>query len=808
MKFFLTLFACTTSFLHLFGQTKVTGQVLTDKNEKSPFTTVLFLNAKDSTTINGCITDENGLFSIELAANQQILIHINSSGFLPYFELLKIEEKDLQISPIPLKTDPSQLDEVIVKSTVKLIEFKGDKMVMNLSASPVTGGLNAFEMLSKVPGVSTNSQMQTIQLVGKPGVVIMIDGRPTNLSGAELIGMLKSMRSEDFEKVEVISNPSSRYDAEGNSGIINLVTKTSKMYGTQYILNLGGGYSYYKQFGSYPKHNQGLSVNMKRKKLALYWNVNHSYGTDLNWSDEKRTFFTDFGSVNEKQENTELDNGANNYYSSKLNLDYEFSPRSSIGLSVMGSYFDGHKKANLTQLGFSSMDSVLYDMKTDKRTSDEMSYLFVNAHYKYVFDTLGTELSLDLDYILHDMNSSNEFDRRTLSGNAEFLNYNGIRNVANQDTYIARINFERRLGKRGMITIGYKSRFSFIDNTFSSDFTPSNVLSSSVFNFYENINAGYVVYGCQIDSLTQLEAGVRVEQTNTLGKDDSGNQLSKQNYINLFPSFSINRRFSAKHVLSMGYSRRIGRPESSKFNTFKQFTSALNYSEGNPNVVAALNNTISASMTYKDMYYFELSYVNRGRYFAEYFDFDSTSLPGYSLVRSSFGNVSGTTNWFVLSGYIPIKLHERWNLNTQVWTGVNLYNYRIQNARVNTQQFYWGLYLQNTVSLGEGFSLEVSGWVSSAETSGFQTNKAMGTFDLAISKSIFKKRGTLKLNLQDPCNLYRLNSKFDNSNLTGNGKYRWDNRNLVLNFTYRFGNRNVSIEDWQSKYKDAEVEGK
>ncbi|MDH4471684.1 MAG: outer membrane beta-barrel protein [Fluviicola sp.] len=808
MKFFLTLFTCTASLLHLYGQVKITGEVLTDKNEKSPFTTVLFLSAKDSTTINGCITDDNGLFSIELAANQRIFVYIKSDRYLPYFEEFSVEEKNLHIDSILLKTNPSQLDEVVIKNTVKLIEFKGDKMVMNLSASPVTGGLNAFEMLSKVPGVSTNSQTQTIQLAGKPGVIIMIDGRPTNLSGAELAGMLKSMRSEDFEKVEVISNPSSRYDAEGTSGIINLVTKTSKMYGTKYVLNLGGGYSYYKQFGSYPKHNQGLSVNMKREKLTLYWNVNHSYGTDLNWSDETRNFLTDSGSVFQKQVNTELDKGANNYYSSKFNLDYKFNPRSSLGLSVMGSYFGGHKKANLTQLGFNSIDSVLYDMKTDKRTSDEMIYMFANAHFKHIFDTLGTELSIDLDYIIHDMNSNNQFDRRTASGSSEVLNYNSVSNIGNRDTYIARANFERRFGKRGMITIGYKSKFSFINNTFSSDFTPSNALSRSVFNFYENINAGYIVYGCQIDSLTQLEAGVRVEQTNTLGKDEAGNQLSKQNYTNLFPSFSINRRFTANHVISLGYSRRIGRPESAKFNTFKQFTSALNYSEGNPTLVAALNNTISASMTYKDMYYFEVSYVNRGHYFAEYFDYDSTSLPGYSLVRSSFGNVTGNINWVVLNGYIPIKFHERWSANAQFWTGLNLYNYSIRNAYVNTQQFYWGLSIQNTISLGEGFSLEVSGWISSSETSGFQTNQAMGAIDVAMSKSILKKRGTLKLNFQDPANLYRLNSKFSNSNLTGNGQYRWDNRNFVLNFTYRFGNRNVSIEHWQSKYRDAEVEGK
>jgi hypothetical protein len=806
-KFILSFFGCFFISLSVVAQNKISGSVTDASDKPQPFISIILLNASDSVYRNGGVTDEEGKFNLVEKNPGNYLLSIKSIGNVPYYKNVTLKDKDVDLGHIALTSDAKQLKEISIVSTKKLIEFNGDKMVMDLSVSPITAGLNALELLTKVPGVSVNAQSQTIQIAGKTGVTVMIDDRPTNLSGEELANMLKSMRSDEFEKVEVITNPSAKYDAEGTSGIINLKTKSGKVYGTNYVLSLGGGYSQYAKFGNYPKYNEGFSVNVKRKKFTAYLNLNHSRGTDFDWSDESRSFSDSTKSIFEKQHSTELIKGQNHYFSGKFDLDFYLFKNTTFGFSVSGSLFNGNRKSLLEQKIDTGDDFNLYNIRTAKRRFDYGVYTTMNGHIKHVFDTLGTELLIDLDVIVNNSDFRNTFDINRFSSTANQHSFYSTSISTHPQAYILRSSFEKQLTKKIKLEAGYRSRLSNTKTNFSSDFVDIDSLKQSTFNFLENINAAYVILKTTLGSKTDLETGLRAEHTYTQGTTETGKNISTQNYINLFPSFSLNRKFDA-YALSVGYSRRIGRPGSHNFNIYKRFDSPLSYTQGNPTLTASLNNSYNASATIRDKYFFEVAYIDRKNEFSEILETDTALIPGYRLTRSSMGNVNGKVSWVSLKAYIPIQVTKLWMINLQLDGGVNDYNYMLREAHTKVKQFFWSVSCQQHFSLTETFSADINAWVNSGETSGFQTGKGMGAIDFGISKKIFKKHGSLKLSLQDPFNLCNYKSTISYSYLSGTGQYNWDNRAILLNFTYSFGNQNIDIRPWQSKFQNADADQK
>ncbi len=806
-KINLLLFGCFLTAISASAQSFISGKVVDSNNQPQPYISVLFLNPNDSVYINGGVTDGDGKFSVAEKNSGNYLLNIKSMGNVPYYKPVALNNKNVDLGTMMLTADSKTLKEVSVIGTKKLIEFNGDKMVMDLSVSPITSGLNALELLGKVPGVSVNIQSETIQIAGKTGVMVMIDGRPTNMTGTELAAMLKSMKSDEFEKVEVITNPSAKYDAQGTSGIINLKTKSGKVYGTNYSIRLGGGYSHYAKFGTYPKYNEGFSVNIKRKKITANLNLNHSHGTDFVSINESRFFLDNEKSMLTKQYTTELDKGHNNYYSGRLNVDFYLFKKTTFGISASCALFDGNKKSNLEQIINDGADVNIRTINTDKRRSDDPFFSRLNAHLKHTFDTLGTELSLDLDALLNHLDTRRQFYGNEFSTNANQNSFHSITTIQDPKTYVVSLSFEKQLNKKTHLETGYKSRITLIKSNFTSDFSDIDSLKHSVFNFLENVNAAYLIFKRELGSKMNLEAGIRAEHTYSLGTNEAGNKLSSQNYINLFPSFSLNKKFDA-YSMSLGYSRRIGRQDVATFNTFKRFETPLLYEQGNPNVVASLNNSYNLSTTIKDKYFIELGYISLKNNITQILEVDTTFIPGYHLTRSGVGNTKGKTSWWMLKGYIPISVTKLWTINIQIDGGFNDYNYTLNEARVKTIQLFWGGSCQQNFSITETFSAEINAWVNSGETSGFETNKAMGAIDFGFSKKIFKKNGSLRLSIQDPFNFNNYKATLNNDYLKGTGYYKWDNRSIQLDFTYNFGNRNVNVNPWQSKFKEADAERK
>jgi hypothetical protein len=291
---------------------------------------------------------------------------------------------------------------------------------------------------------------------------------------------------------------------------------------------------------------------------------------------------------------------------------------------------------------------------------------------------------------------------------------------------------------------------------------------------------------------------LRGEHTYTRGEDKSGQKLSEQDYFNLFPTLFLNYKATKDYAISLGYSRRIERPNDDVFNTFKRFFFPQQYQQGNPNILPILENSYNFTHTIKDAFSFSFDYTNMQQFSTDVYDIDTTLIAGRRLIKTSTENVAGTVSWWSFDASLPFNITKWWNVNLNLWNGINIYDYQRENAKVDVKQWYGGAYFQQTFTLSKTLSGELSGWVSSGETWGFQTSKPQGSFDIGFKQFLWDKKATLKLSIQDPFYLNKWRNTLETSDLVTTGVYRWDNRRVRINFTYNFGNTNVKVNQRQN----------
>lgn len=785
---FFALFLFTT--IQALGQSTVSGIVIDEKKQAASFANVLILNQKDSSMVKGVVADVDGKFQVPQITHNTYLLSVTTIGYQKYYQKIEVRA-DLNLGNIQLLPESKTLAEVEVSVKKQLIERSGDKMIMNVEASPITSGLNGLELMEKVPGITVDRNSETIKVKGKSGVLVMIDDRKTYLSDEQLANFLKTLKSDDIEKIEVITNPSARYDASGTTAIINIKTKKGKNFGTNYIVDMGVGYSNYKEYGSFPKNNQGITMNAKKGKYTLYANISRNYMTWFNAFNETQELYEGSNLV-ETRKNIGKAKGNGDSWSSKVAFDYDFNKKTSVGFTVQGALSDNPLARTINQSNQQASTMQAIEMLRN-RDSNNKNYLF-NTHLKQTFDTSGTVLNVDFDVILNKSNFNDRFTTTTLSEGNNSVVKNQIISPNDFTTYALKADFVKNFTTKVKLETGFKSSFSTNAKDFNDNFmNDGGVLVNSYFNFKENINAAYFMVNSELSKTLNLQIGLRGEQTNTSGKNRGGEELSSQHYFNLFPTLSLNKKVTKDYAVSLGFSRRINRPNSDNFNVFNRFFSPQQYVKGNPFLLPSLQNSISMTHTIKDAFSFTLDYVNVNQFFAEVYNVDSTYVPGRRLVRESVENVNGKVSWWSFSTSLPFNLTKWWNVNVNIWSGINMYNYSRENAVVDVNQFYSGLYLQQTFTLNKTLSAEISGYVNSGETWGFETSKAQGAFDLGIKKFIWDKKGTLKISIQDPADLNRFRNVARTNELISTGEYRWDNRRLRINFTYNFGNTNVKV---------------
>ncbi|KQM79086.1 hypothetical protein ASE74_00455 [Pedobacter sp. Leaf216] len=573
--------------VNVFAQTNpkanISGIILDENKKPADYVTVVLFKASDSSVVKTAFTDPNGTFGFNVPNKGSYYYKASNMGYKTVKSktiVLTEDNQKIDFGTAQLTASTQNLKEVSVAVTKPLIERKMDKVVMNVSNSSIMSGSTALEVLQKAPGITVD-QNDNISMMGKQGVLIQLDGKQTYMSSADVANLLRNMQSSDIESIELITNPSSKFDASGNSGIINIKTKKNKNGGTNGSLNGMAGYG--KNF----RGNAGLSLNHRTQKLNLFGNYNYGKNNRTNQIDIDRisngkntdTYFMQSGSSLRKQQN-------NNF---KAGLDYFIDKKNTIGLLVNGYFNHGNEASvNNTFIGpsFVKVDSSLITNSLQQNKYNNVSY---NLNYRSVLDTAGSEISADVDYSKYKGNDGSNYENDYRFANGDRIRpikYTRNNTPSIIDIKAFKIDYNVALNKTVKLEAGVKSSWVKTDNDLQAEELinsawQNDVKRSNQFIYDENVNAAYTNLNKQFKN-TSIQIGLRVEQTNSKGNLITNNTVVERNYWDFFPTLFVQQTLSKNNQLGFSYSRRIDRPSYDALNPFIYYLDEFTYSKGNP----------------------------------------------------------------------------------------------------------------------------------------------------------------------------------------------------------------------------------
>ncbi len=577
------------------AQAVIYGKVIDDKGAAITNADIVLIMLQDSSILKADITDSAGEYKIQFDVKSNLLARISAVGYIDAFFLIDpIDaniEHDIRMAPIANK-----LKEVTIVTAAKpLIERKPDRIVFNVATSVASIGADAYDALRKAPGVRVTDN--GVGMVGKSTVSIMINERLVRLSGNELEAFLRTISAENITKIEVIATPPARYDAQGNAGIINIITKKSSKNGFNGDIGIG----YQQRTKGSEKFSENL--NFRHNK----WNI-YNTGTTNNFNfystqNTKAPYATQI----QRQYFTQKNNPLYNRY--ELGIDYNITPASVIGILYTIGSTDRHTgqyyNAPVTDIVSGLQDSTL---RTDAIERENAVRNVLNLNYEWKIDSTGKKLNVDADYFTRTENDSRNFISETfLPGGylARPAGYN--RTLGKQQVDITSLKADMVLPAAfAEISFGVKasSVHTYSNNRFSSlegsDYVP-DISKTNEFDYKENTGA---LYASAVRSAGQFEMqlGLRGEYTQTKGISYTLAQTINRHYFQLFPTGYLQYSLNEDNVFNLSYSRRIDRPSFEEMNPFRSYGSGTTYESGNPFLQPSFSNNIELSYTLQSKY--------------------------------------------------------------------------------------------------------------------------------------------------------------------------------------------------------------
>ena len=774
----------------------VAGQITQAGNKPVEFATVTLLKAKDSSLVKGAIADINGKYEFEQVKQGKYLVAAVSVGMTKaYSNVFDVAGSSIRVPAVSLATASKNLKGIDVTARKPFIEQKADKMVVNVESSITASGGSAMDVLEKSPTINVDKD-GNISMKGKGGVVIMIDGKPTNMTPEDVAELLKSMPATNVDQIELIANPSAKYDAAGNAGVINLKLKKNSSYGTNGNLNVGAA------VGKWPRLNGGLNLNHRNEKFNIFGSYNYSHreqqqdlGLYRSIQDSKGlSVYDQFNSMKQTSD----------YHGGKIGADYFISKGHTLGVMVdladRSVKFPSYATTNIGN--GKTIDSILY---TNTNYDSRWRRGAYNVNYRGILDSTGKELNIDLDYA---RNTEKQFNNiyalsRDLAGKRAL----GDTSRNNQPSSIAiktaKIDYVHPLKNQAKLEAGVKVSFVTTDNDAHFDSLRTgnwipDYNRSNHFIYKENINAAYINFNKQFKKLN-VQLGLRGEQTHITGNSTSmqgkDNKVvnNDSTYFNLFPSAALTYTLNKSNTLGFSYSRRIERPSYEDLNPFEFYLDRYTKEAGNPYLKPQYSNNFEITHTFKEFLITSVGYSRTKDMMTRILEADVDKATGdTSIIRYKYMNVASADN-FNLNISVPMPITKWWMSFTTVSVSYGKYETVVNNNPVKLASGAFFGRTQQTFTISKNMAAEVTYFYVSPQVTneGLFRMKSMSSLDLGVSQKVMKGKGSLKLNVADVFKTNYFRGSFENA-----GKYTYvssarDSRQVRLTFTYRFGNTNV-----------------
>ncbi len=786
---FLILFTIFVGVVTKAQSIKVTGTV-NDTIAKQALPNALIIITGLNNFKTTTISNKKGVFNTSVVSAGVYSVEVNYVGYKKIIkDSVLIDEVHSTIPTFFLTLENNYLQKVTVTSAKPFIVMGTNKITLNVSQSAIAAGSNAYEVILKAPGII--EQNEQLNFKGK-SVNIYINGRPSQISGSDLKNMLTNMQANNIEKVEILPNPSAKYDAQGGS-IINIVLAKNKAYGTNYTLTTTVG------TGRHARTTNGLDFNSRNKKLNLYGGYTYANNRQYFLSNTTRTL--SYANLTAD----EFDQRTRNNNSYKLGLDYDYSKKSSIGFLLNGyKNFRGRTVTNSSILHYnnSRADSLA---TVNTIGSAIFSSPTINVYYKTKFDSTDKELTINADYIhykkdWYDNFTNNYYDEKGQEyAQPDFLRDNSPANI---NVYAFSADYVQPT-KNGKWEAGVKATFSNTDNNVQwENKTTNNWMvdngKTNHFIYKENVNAAYLNYNRTIKKWS-IETGLRMEQTNTNGNSITANKINKNNYINWFPNVGVEFTKNKNNVIGFAYRKSIERFGFDYVNPFVVYQNQYAYSQGNPLIQPQINHAFEMSYVYKQVYSFSLSYIRGVKSLGELY----LQAPN-NVTISSYGNFN-SNDIFYFSAYGSKKLFKKWTITLVPVVGYIALNNASNGIaqgdvkKILLTQLNW----QNSIAFKKGLTAELNFNYVSPYQYGSYTTKLFFNSSFGLSKPIFKGKVTARLGVTDIFNTVNSNKVLDYDGIKSIVNYKAESRFINLMLRYKFGNKNVRAKARnQSKVND------
>lgn len=774
----------------LFGQyAKLNGNLKAEDGEPIIYANVLLYDSQDSVLVKTGLTNEKGDFSITGLEKNSYYLEVTYIGYDNFVVPdISIQDTDVNLGEMILNVASVQLAETTITARRAMMEVKSDRTVFNVEGTINSVGDNAIGLLRKAPGVLVDNN-NNISVLSRSGVLIYVDGKRLPLTGSDLTAYLENLPAEQIDRMDIITNPGAKYEAQGNAGIIDIRLKKNKNFGTNGTVN-----STYSQ-GRFGNGNIGLSGNYRNGSMNTFgsigFNKRRSYH-QINFDNLQN------GLLIREDNYSQNDNNNGNI---RLGSDLNIGKNHTIGFLASGQLSTAQSNANnniIIYPGSSSLgiDSSLLAQNIADQDRDQATF-----NLNYVFDDGKNTINIDADYGTYTR------DNNTFQPN-QYYAADGVTPLTRIDTryltpvgidiYTFKVDVERPFGG-GKLGFGTKlsrvvTRNTFLFYDIENNTDVRNDRRSNQFDYDENVYAGYVNFSKALSEKWNFSSGLRVEKTDALGNlqafvSDLSEPPVELNYTSFFPSIGLTYTMSEKHMLALNYGRRINRPDYNVLNPFKEQQTELSFHKGNPFLSPEIVDNIELGYTLNYRYNFKLSYSKTTD--------QITRLIGPDAVdpRANFVSWDNLASQTIIGGNIsaPFELKSWWNAFVNFSSGYldNQADYG-DGGIVDVQAFTYSIFQQHTLTLPGGFIGEVSGYFSGPGVWGgvFKYDETW-SLNLGLQKKFMADQMNVRISAQDIFYQTGWTGTSSFNGLEGSGGGNWDSRRVSLSMSYNFGNNKV-----------------
>ncbi len=774
----------TVLHVHAQNLSTITGNIIQSDGKPVEYANVMLLSTGDSTLVKGAIADENGRFVLQAASGNAYFLQATMVGMNDAYSAPFSLQKNFEVPSLTL-SEGQMMKELVITDRKQLYQHKIDRLVINVENSITSVGGTALEVLERSPGITVNRQNNSIGIVGKDGVVVMINGKISYVPVDAVIQLLQGMNASEIASIELLTTPPSNYDAEGNAGFINIVMKKKLDQGLNGSYSLSGGY------GNGAITTDNISANYRKGRVNLY-------GSYAFLFDDRDQFFLTSRIVTKADSifGTETRNNRDPLqvnHNMRLGLDYDVSSKTVMGILV--SAYDNKWSMFSINNSFYTQNKVLSSYSNlENNEVNQWKNFSANYNIKHTINEKSF-LTFDTDYLYYRDDNPNDYSTDYYDAN-NVLQRNSLiesSKITPIKTWVAKVDYTNRINAKLSIETGVKGILStfendvavtnFIDNKWQIDPTLTNTSFLD-----EKVMAAYTSFDFTISPKTTAKAGLRYEWTNSVLTDAADIKIVDRQYGLFFPTIYLNRKISETLNMNWSYSKRISRPTFNQMAPFVIFFDPTTFITGNSALQPAITDAFKYDITYKT-YFVSFQYAFQDSSIARFQErIDATN----NRLIFEASNLDFTRTYSATFG-IPIDISTWWRMQNNIsgiYQQISAYQNKkpveisLGSFQFNTTQFF---------KLSSSFSAELSGFYNGPSASGIAKSKSFYSINAGLQRVLPNNHGSLKFAVSDIFESlkFQAGTAVQGSNFTTSNIFDFSNRTFTLTYTRNFGRNEI-----------------